>query len=122
MRTWQVASLSKKSTSGIFLALIGPHTFFPLVAVSTKQTAVSHASTESELVAMDTGMKKEALPMLDLWDLISNKAVPLAVFQDNTAALEIVKSGKNPNMRHIARQHGINLQFLHDHYLEKKHV
>ena len=38
--------LTKKSTTGVFLVLVGPNTWFPLQAVSTKQTAVSHSSTE----------------------------------------------------------------------------
>ena len=45
--------LTKKSTTGVLLALVGPRTWFPLQAVSTKQTASSHSSTESELVAAD---------------------------------------------------------------------
>ena len=92
--------LSKKSTSGVFLALVGPHTLFPLVATSSKQTAVSHASAESELVAADTGVKKEAFPMLDLWDLLSEKKLTLEVFQDNSAALEIIKTGKTQYATH----------------------
>ena len=31
-----------KSTSGVFLVLVGPHTFYPLTALSKKQTAISH--------------------------------------------------------------------------------
>ena len=41
--------LSKRSTSGVLLALSGPRSFFPLTAIPKKQTAVSHSSTESEL-------------------------------------------------------------------------
>ena len=36
-----------KSTSGVFLALYGPHTFYPLAAQSKKQTAVSHSTVEA---------------------------------------------------------------------------
>ena len=50
--------LTKKSTTGIFLALVGPNSWFPMVGISTKQTAVSHASTESELVGADHGVRK----------------------------------------------------------------
>ena len=38
-----------KSTSGIFLVLLGPHTFFPLNGVSKKQTAQSHSTPEAEI-------------------------------------------------------------------------
>ena len=35
-----------------------------------KQTAVSHSSTESEIVSLDTGLRLDGLPALELWDLI----------------------------------------------------
>ena len=35
-----------------------------------KQTAVSHSSTESESISLDTGLRLDGLPALELWDLI----------------------------------------------------
>ena len=35
-----------------------------------KQTAVSHSSTESEIVSLDTGLRLDGLLALELWDLI----------------------------------------------------
>ena len=35
-----------------------------------KQTAVSHCSTESEIISLDTGLRLDGLPALELWDLI----------------------------------------------------
>ena len=35
-----------------------------------KQTAVFHSSTESEIISLDTVMKFDGLPALELWDLI----------------------------------------------------
>ena len=35
-----------------------------------KQTAVSHCSTESEIISLDTGLRFDGLPALELWDLI----------------------------------------------------
>ena len=35
-----------------------------------KQTAVSHSSTESEIISLDTGLRLDCLPALELWDLI----------------------------------------------------
>ena len=34
-----------------------------------KQTAVSHSSTESEIISLDTGLRLDGLPALELWDL-----------------------------------------------------
>ena len=35
-----------------------------------KQTAVSHSSTESEIISLDIGLRLDGLPALELWDLI----------------------------------------------------
>ena len=35
-----------------------------------KQTSVSHSSTESEIIALDAGLKMDGVPALDFWDLI----------------------------------------------------
>ena len=35
-----------------------------------EQTAVSHISTESEIISLDTGLRLDGLPALELWDLI----------------------------------------------------
>ena len=35
-----------------------------------KQTSVSHTSTESEIISLDTGLRLDGLPALELWGLI----------------------------------------------------
>ena len=35
-----------------------------------KQTTVSHSSTESEIISLDTELRLDGIPALDLWDLI----------------------------------------------------
>ena len=35
-----------------------------------KQTAVSHSSSGSEIISLDTGLRLDGLPALELWDLI----------------------------------------------------
>ena len=34
-----------------------------------KQTAVSHSSTESEIISLDTGLRLDGLLALELWDV-----------------------------------------------------
>ena len=34
-----------------------------------KQTSVSHSSTESEIIALDAGLRMDGIPALDLCDL-----------------------------------------------------
>ena len=59
-----------KSTSGGTLCVFGSHTVVPISWMCKKQTAVSHSSTESEIISLDTGMRLDGLPALELWDLI----------------------------------------------------
>ena len=59
-----------KSTSGGTLCIFGRHTFVPLSWMCKKQPAVSHSSTESEIISLDTGLRLDGLPALELWDLI----------------------------------------------------
>ena len=35
-----------------------------------KQTAVSHSSTESEIISLDAGLRMDGLLALDLWDTV----------------------------------------------------
>ena len=59
-----------KSTSGGTLCVFGSHTFVPISWMCKKQTAVSHSSTESEIISLDTGLRRDGLPALELLDLI----------------------------------------------------
>ena len=59
-----------KSTSGGTFCVFGSHTFVPTSWMCKKQTAVSHSSTESEIISLDTGLRLDGLPALELWDLI----------------------------------------------------
>ena len=59
-----------KSTSGGTLCVFGSHTFVPRSWMCKKQTSVSHSSTESEIISLDTGLILDGLPALELWDLI----------------------------------------------------
>ena len=59
-----------KSTSGGTLCIFGSHTFVPISWMCKKQTSVSHSSTESEIISLDTGLRLDGLSALELWDLI----------------------------------------------------
>ena len=58
------------STSGGTLCVCGSHTFVPISWMCKKQTAASHSSTESEIISLDTGLRLDGIPALDLRDLI----------------------------------------------------
>ena len=52
------------------MCIFGSHTFVPISWICKKQTAVSHSSTESEIISLDTGLRLDGLPALESWDLI----------------------------------------------------
>ena len=52
------------------MCIFGSHTFVPISWMCKKQTAVSHCSTESEIISLDAGLRLDGIPALDLWDLI----------------------------------------------------
>ena len=61
---------TRRSTSGAFVALVGPHTHFPLSARSVKQSCVSHSTPEAEIVAANMAVRVIGLPSLSLWDAV----------------------------------------------------
>jgi len=103
------------STSGCFLCLHGPNTFFPLAAMSKKQTAKSHSTPEAEIVSADMAIRLIGIPSLQLWDCIlgQGKRKMVAILkEDNEAAIKVMETGKNPTMRHMQRTHGLDLAWL----------
>ena len=111
-----------KSTSGVFLALKGPNTFFPLSACSKKQSCVSHSTPEAELVAANLAVRTEGLPALDLWGTVTGRDITLDFKEDNQAAIQIIKNGRNPTLRHVNRTHRVNADWLTEVFRNDKQI
>ena len=77
-----------KSTSGCYLAIVGPNTFAPVTASCKKQTCVSHSSTESEIVAAEQGIRMEGLQALAFWELVTEL---LRTDKPDTAETQVAK-------------------------------
>ena len=65
-------------------AFFGSHTFVPTSWMCKKETAVSHRSTESEIISLDTGLRIDGLPALELWDLIVSVIGNISHISDRT--------------------------------------
>ena len=52
-----------------------------------KQTAVSHSSTESEIISLDAGLRLDGLPALELRDLIVSVFGSVTQTSDRTVRL-----------------------------------
>ena len=48
----------------------GSHTLVLICWMCQNQNAVSHSSTESEIISLQTGLRFDGLPALEMWDLI----------------------------------------------------
>jgi hypothetical protein len=106
-----------KSTSGIFMAIVGSHTFVPLAGISKKQTSVSKSTPEAEIVAIDHGLCKEGLPALSLWETLLKKRMKIRLMEDNSAACRVLITGRNPSMRHMSRTQRIDVAWLNERYV-----
>ena len=111
-----------KSTSGVLIALTGPNSFFPLNAISKKQSCVSHSTPEAEIVAADLAIRTEGLPALQLWDMVLERPTKLVFQEDNQAIIQILKTQKNPTLRHLNRTHRVNVSWLCEVFRNLKEV
>ena len=66
------------------MLFFGSHTFVPISWMCKKQTAVSHSSTESEIISLDAGLRLDGIPSLDLWDLIASVFGSMTQTSDRT--------------------------------------
>ena len=80
-----------KSTSGGTLCIFGSLTFVPISWMCKKQTAVSHSSTESEIISLDTGLRLDGLRAPELWDLIVSVFGSVSQISERTVRLVDVK-------------------------------
>jgi len=66
-----------RSTSGALMCLMGPNTYVPLSWICKKQGAISHSSTEAEIIALELGLRSEGIRALDLWETILDTLEPI---------------------------------------------
>ena len=115
-----------RSTSGGFLVIVGPSTWFPITWIHNKQTATSRSTTEAEGISLGTALVNEAYPVWDLLELILGRTVVLRVKEDNQATIKIFKKGYSQKLAHVKRTHKINLgtiyEAISDHSVQLEYV
>ncbi|OLP93893.1 hypothetical protein AK812_SmicGene24167 [Symbiodinium microadriaticum] len=104
---------SLKSTSGAHLHTQGPHTRFPLAGLSKRQGCLSHSTPEAEIVAAAFAMTRLGLPAITLWQQLGGKDPNFVFYDDNQTMIGVIRTGKNPTMRHLERTHGISIGWMH---------
>ena len=113
---------SLRSTSGSHMHIQGNHTRFPLSGGSKRQGCVSHSTPEAEIVAADVTLRTMGLPAMSIWETLTGKSPKLLFHDDNQGMIGVVRSGRNPTMRHLERIHGIAITSLHEHFTRENYV
>ena len=86
---------------------------------------MSLSTTEAELVAGALALKTAGLPAIIIMKILSlaanvgrNSQTLLHFHVDNQAMASVIRTGRNPTMRHLSRTHGIAISWLHEQYNE----
>ena len=87
-----------KSTTGSFMALVGPNTYFPINAFSKKQTAVAMSSTEAEVIAANHSVRAQGLPSLSLFNYLLAMSDPDTALEERQkqAGLQAMPKATSP--------------------------
>ncbi|CAE7597851.1 unnamed protein product, partial [Symbiodinium pilosum] len=63
-------------------------------------------------------MSRIGLPAITLWKLLSATDRNFVFYDDNQTMIGVVRTGKNPTMRHLERSHGICIAWMHEVFQE----
>ena len=74
------------------------------------------------MVSANSAIRLMGLPSLDLWEVVLGRRIALDLIEDNESTVQIIKTGKNPTMRHMSRTHGVNVMWLYDLYHNKRNL
>jgi hypothetical protein len=84
------------------------------------KNCISQSTTEAEIVAASLGTKNYGISlaafMKQICSDLGSIASPLIHHVDNQCVIEVVRTGRNPTMRHLGRVHGVSIGFLHETY------
>ena len=80
-----------KSSSGMFLCLEGPNSFWRLSWASRKQTAAARSTTEAEMISLGSVLFAESIPMQEFLEHVFERRVELRCYQDSAAVIQIVE-------------------------------
>ena len=135
---WRLSNRSLTSGAALFLA--GPNIFAPITRLCNKEGAVSHSSSEAEIIALDADIRMEGFPALVLSgqviELFSNEnnrkigkilaaktgrrpaivhqtgKAQLLIMEDKEAVIKITIKARSPSLRHCLRTHRVDLDFI----------
>ena len=65
-------------------------------------------------MAANHGVTYELIPAMDLGLTLLRPGFQSFFHEDNTALIRVIKTGRNPTMRHLQRVHRVNIASLHE--------
>ena len=98
------------------MRIVGPHTNLVVGTVSKSHTAVSRSTPESEVVALDHVLRTMAIPASELLSAILQRPVTPTLKEDNQACVQVINTGCNPTMRHMARAHHVIVEWIQERF------
>ena len=99
------------------MVMQGRRARFRVAGASTRQGCVSHSTPEAEIIAADFALRTMGVPLVDLWTIVAGQEPRIMFHDDNQAMIAVIRSGKNPTMRHIERSHGTSIVWMHEMFL-----
>eukprot|EP00971_Amphidinium_carterae_P336445 6472816-Amphidinium_carterae.3 len=104
-----------KSTSGAWIELLDESgNSWPISWLSKKQGSSAFATCESETIALNTALREEGIPILDLLCAIMGREIRMTCYEDNEQTISAVRRGYSKKLRHLPRVHKISVGTLHE--------
>ena len=63
-------------------------------------------------------MTRLGLPAITLWQQLGGTDPNFVFYDDNQTMIGVIRTGKNPTMRHLERTHGISIGWMHSIFQE----
>ena len=105
--SWADDPIDSRSTSGGFLCLVGTRTYVPLAWLCKRQGTTATSSTMAETIALEMGIRCEAIPALDAWEQILTDVAPPGWLEEKRGRrAKGRKSQVNDTLHQITRAHG----------------
>ena len=105
---------TQRSTTGFHLCIEGENSHFPLHGVSKRQDCVSPSTPEAELVSGRYAYRKVLLLAMELRETLLPTAGKGIFHEDNTAMIQVIRTGRSPTMKHLHRVHRVCVATLHE--------
>ena len=113
---------TSRSTSGIFIAIATGESLFPIFWQSKKQSSTAKSTSESDMIAMSSGLFGEGLQIQDMLTYLLGHRPEVILKQDNEAVIKIVRNKYSVKLRHCGRVHRVNIAAIADAISDDSHL